>query len=322
MLNIKERETQSLALPCEIALFFASEFCTQKKSPSNFTDPFAFLPEQKNLHWKKGSPREQMLMLRSPAPAHTHFYTEQNFDKALTRDELNTISQMYGLPDDLLFYQWHKENQGTCQKRSQKGAAGCFQFLKATAEQFKLIQGRKDYRKNPYASADAAARYLTWLLVLLYGEDAKPDNWEQLRHALAAYNAGHRHVNKDGNIQIPTFTETQRYVFEIEELTTGRAILVQRGDTLAKLSERTGFSEEALLRANPNFTSNQTLKASMFVQLPDPETGLSKVLVTRGVTLAKIQRGTGASLESLLETNDLKEGDLLHVGQILMIPPI
>lgn len=324
ILNHEDHSKHSTTPPCETALFLASDICSPKISFADYSEPFDFIPqpEVNMLPWKKGTPREQMLALRSPTLEHKHFYTESYAEKKLSREKLNEISQLYGLPDDLLFYQWQKENQGTCQKTSKKGAAGCFQFLKATAEQFQLIQGKKDYRRNAHASADTAARYLAWLLVLLYGEDAAPDNWEQLRHALAAYNAGHRHVNRDGNLKIPTFTETQRYVFEIEELTRGRAILVNRGETLYQISERTGFSEDALLRANPTFTNNKMLKSNMFVQLPDPETGLSKVLVTRGVTLAKIHSGTGASIESLLETNDLKEGDLLHIGQILMIPPL
>lgn len=279
-------------------------------------------PKVETYPWSNGSLRDRLKALESPPDIHREFF-KSSFNKVpLGRDALNSISRVYGLPEDLLYYQWHEENRGTCEATSHKGASGCFQFLPATAEQFGLIQDGKDYRKNAYASADAAARYLLWLLFLMYDESADPSNWEQLRHALAAYNAGYKKVNVNGSPRIPSFTETQRYVYKIEELATGRATLVEEGESLDLLSQRTGIDVEALLRANPEVTNESVIAPGTFVQLPDPETGLSKVLITRGMTLSEIHRGTGASVEDLMQANDLSTSASLQVGQIIVIPPL
>lgn len=270
--------------------------------------------------WQQWPAQEALARLKHPPVAHSAFFSRTAKRDMLDKPTLNQISRHYGLPDDILYFQWFKENRGECQQTSHKGAAGCFQFMKQTAIQFNLIQGKEDHRRSPSASADTAARYLSWLLVLFYGDEANPADWTQLRHALAAYNAGHRYVNRNGTLSIPSFTETQRYVYEIEELTTGRALLVKWGDTLEKISKRTGLSVQTLLRANPDITHNHSLKANTMLLLPDPQTGMSKVLITRGMTLSHIQRGTGVSLQELIRANKLVKPDTLHIGQFIFVP--
>lgn len=273
-------------------------------------------------YWKKLESNEALKALVEPPLAHKSWFDKNANKKVLDKKGLSAISRYYGFPDDLLYFMWFKETQGSCLAVSQKGASGCFQFMPDTAKQFGLMTDKHDLRSRPDASADTAARYLSWLLVLLYADNADPKNWEQLRHALAAYNAGHRNVNRSGEIKIPSFTETLRYVHDIEELTLGRATIVQWKDTLDKLSERTGVDKELLLRANLELKDDKSLRANTIVYLPDPNNGYSKVLITRGMTLYQIQRDTGVTVAELIKTNRLSKPDTLKVGQLIYIPVV
>jgi soluble lytic murein transglycosylase-like protein len=81
--------------------------------------------------------------------------------------------------------------------RSKRGAVGLMQLMPATASRFGV--------SNPYdpkQNVHAGARYLKFLM----------DRFGQnIRLALAAYNAGEEAVERNGR-QIPPFTETMAYV--------------------------------------------------------------------------------------------------------------
>jgi soluble lytic murein transglycosylase-like protein len=80
---------------------------------------------------------------------------------------------------------------------SKRGAVGLMQLMPATATRFGV--------SNPYdptQNVHAGARYLKFLIDR-FGQD--------VRLALAAYNAGEDAVDRNGG-QIPPFTETQAYV--------------------------------------------------------------------------------------------------------------
>lgn len=272
--------------------------------------------------WQRLKSTEALRALKSPPVIHQHWFADKAPAQQLDKSTLKKISETYGFPSSLLYFMSFKESKGRCDVVSHKGAEGCFQFMPETAEQFGLIRDDKDLRIRPLASADTAARYLAWLMVLFYADNADPQNWEQLRHALAAYNAGHRKVHREGKLSVPSFTETLMYVHDIEELTKGRATVVRWGDTLDKLSARTGVDKVALLRANIELKDDESLRANTVVYLPDPTSGMSKVLVTRGMTLSKIQRDTGVSIKELIQANRLERPDSIKVGQLIYVPAL
>ena len=130
-----------------------------------------------------------------------------------TEEDLNKIGQRYHLPEGLLFAMFWKESQYKCNKESEKGADGCFQFIKGTAIKMGLLTDDYDYRANPWISADAAARYLAWNFKFLNLSNPKnPENW---KFAVAAYNAGPNKIKHDKGLRIPLYTETQYYVEDI-----------------------------------------------------------------------------------------------------------
>lgn len=258
--------------------------------------------------------------LKSPSEKHLHYYQSDN--PVVDRKTLRNISSYYGLPPELLYYQNYMESNGQClNAASKKGAVGCFQFLEATAKEFGLVTDSGDYRTRAAASADAAARYMLWLAIVMYGEQADLGNWEQLRHVLAAYNAGYAVVTKSGTPQIPTYVETVNYVTKIESLVKGDAVIVRSGETLEALSERVGVSVETLLRSNVSITGPKELRTGMVLLLPDSD-GMSRVVVRKGMNLYSIHRRTGVSLEQLSLANGLGKNNTIQTGTVLLIPSV
>lgn len=264
--------------------------------------------------------KENADLLKSPLLVHRDFYTQEYINKSLSKDDMNKISRVYGLPDDLLFYQNHIESGGMCpEKPNSKGAVGCFQFLPDTAKEFGLINKQGDFTTSIYASADAAARYMTWLGVLLYGDQADFSDWDQVRHILASYNAGYMRVKNKNSLKIPPFYETVRYVSLIEDLVKERAVIVRKGDTLRDISYRTNVAVRALLRGNPNVTGDFDLKAGDVLSLPDSN-GMTRMVVRSGMSLYEIKKRTGVSISEMVAANQLNNEGVIRTASILKIP--
>jgi len=257
--------------------------------------------------------------LKKPHLANQQYFSESYSYKTPTKAELNKISRVYGVPDNVLYYQMMKESRGkVMDKHNAKGALGYFQFLDKTAKQMGLLTPEKDWRTNAYASADASARYLLWNIALLNGEGASLDDEDSLKFALAAYNAGHKRLMRNGQTRLPRFYETINYVNDIVSLSRDNAILIQPGDTLEKISARVGLSVEVLLESNHKVKRNQDLKAHEVFHLPD-EDGYSRVVIKRGMSLFSIQNGTGISIDEIRKANELS-GDVILVADVMKLP--
>ena len=231
---------------------------------------------------------------------------------------LKAISRSYGLPEYTSYYQMMLEGRGKPhENKNHAGAKGYMQFLDGTAREFGLLTNDVDYRVNPYASVDAACRYLVWIGQLLYGDDVDMGDMDVLEHALAAYNAGHRRVYVNGNVRVPRFYETIRYTQNIIDLLKGSATLIMPNETLQSIAERTGFSIEVLMQSNFDVTSERDLKAYEVLQLP--ENGVSKLIIKKGMSLSLIQRRTGATISEIKSLNNLSS-DVIYQSDVLMIP--
>lgn len=112
--------------------------------------------------------------------------------------EFGALEGKYGLPAGLLSSVSATESGGDPLAASPKGAKGPFQFMDGTARDLGL-KGMDVY--DPHKSADAAARYLRYLLDATGGD---------LEKALASYNWGLGNVQKKGMDNLPS--ETRNYV--------------------------------------------------------------------------------------------------------------
>lgn len=112
--------------------------------------------------------------------------------------EFGALEGKYDLPAGLLSSVSATESGGDPYAVSPKGAKGPFQFMDGTARDLGL-KGMDVY--DPHKSADAAARYLRYLLDATGGD---------LEKALASYNWGLGNVQKKGMDNLPS--ETRNYV--------------------------------------------------------------------------------------------------------------
>ncbi|VED50025.1 lytic transglycosylase, catalytic [Raoultella terrigena] len=118
------------------------------------------------------------------------------FLQAMT-GEFGALEGKYGLPAGLLSSVSATESGGDPYAVSPKGAKGPFQFMDGTAKDLGL-KGRDVY--DPHKSADAAARYLRYLLDATGGD---------LEGALMAYNGGIGKLQRNGKDGMPL--ESRQY---------------------------------------------------------------------------------------------------------------
>lgn len=112
--------------------------------------------------------------------------------------EFGALEGKYSLPAGLLSSVAATESGGDPFAESKAGAKGLFQFMPGTAKDMGL-KGRDVY--DPHKSAEAAAKYLRWLMDATGGD---------LEKALASYNWGLGNVQKKGMDNLPS--ETRNYV--------------------------------------------------------------------------------------------------------------
>lgn len=115
---------------------------------------------------------------------------------------VDAVAPTTGLEPQLLVAVIAAESGFRARAVSPKGAQGLMQLMPATARRFGVADPF-----DPEQNVRGGARYLTELLAL-FNDD--------LRLALAAYNAGEHAVLRHGR-SIPPYPETQRYVARVME---------------------------------------------------------------------------------------------------------
>ncbi len=138
--------------------------------------------------------------------------------------EFGALEGKYDLPAGLLSSVAATESGGDPFAESKAGAKGLFQFMPGTAKDMGL-KGRDVY--DPHKSAEAAAKYLRWLMDATGGD---------LEKTLASYNWGLGNVQKKGMDNLPS--ETRNYVPKVMAgmrpgagMAVDRAMPVQSGAT-------------------------------------------------------------------------------------------
>jgi soluble lytic murein transglycosylase len=119
----------------------------------------------------------------------------------------------YGLQPELLAAVIYQESRFKADAKSASGAIGLMQLLPRTAQGIALRTGGSRFRVADLYTPELNVRYGSWYLRHLL------DKYDDEEFALAAYNAGQRHVDRwrrDGvGIQ---FAETRDYVERVQEL--------------------------------------------------------------------------------------------------------
>lgn len=241
--------------------------------------------------------------------------------RKISKDDIDQIGFKYGVPDNLLYSMLLVESGGDCDAVSHKGAKGCFQFMDDTAKMFGLLTSTgKDYRDNPYASADAAARYLVWMhkhLGQRLGEDWNINNLEDWKTAVEGYNSGHNTVlNKYGYDEHP-YKETREYQEKVLMLATGKGHYVKKNELLSDIASQYGIDYGTLVAMNLGLNNNN-IKAGTVVSVDTDREVFWEV--EPGDYVYRIASKTGVPAQTLLAYNELDPKDKLKVGDRLKIP--
>jgi LysM repeat protein len=253
---------------------------------------------------------------------------DKDLDKIPSEEELNEIGNFYNLPDKLLYALMMKDSQGRNHLISKKNAKGAFQFIKSTAIEFNLIETDsnkkiiEDHRTNPWLSADASARYLSWIFNHLTPE-LSPNNIDNYKYTLAGYNAGISKVKiVNGNRTIPNYSETKDYINKITEFTKGNLYLVKKGETLEKIAKKVGVDHKTISKLNNNI-KNINLKYKSFILINDkkPLNDYVSYIIRKGDTLHEISNYNKDNLNLILSINNIKS-DIIITGQTIKIPKI
>lgn len=104
-------------------------------------------------------------------------------------------------------------------------------------------------------------------------------------------------------------------------------ITVRRGNTLSELAIRYNTSYQYLARINSIVNPNliyvgQRIKVPVLTNNEIHDTSHRLYIVRRGNTLTQIAREYGVTIESIVELNDIKNPNLIYVGEVLRIRTI
>ena len=134
------------------------------------------------------------------------YYKEFKKNKKLFSPYIDQAASKHRVDSKLIHAVIQTESYYNPIVKSRAGAVGLMQLMPATAKRF----GVKN-RQSPEQNINAGTKYLRILL----------DQFDNdLRLALAAYNAGEGTVKRYGN-KIPPYPETQRYVEKVLKLYKG-----------------------------------------------------------------------------------------------------
>ncbi len=121
-------------------------------------------------------------------------------NKARFSDMIDAVAIKTRLYPELLHAVIKAESAYDPNAVSRAGAVGLMQLMPQTATRFGVTN-----RRDPKANVEGGARYLRGLLTFYHNN---------IKLALAAYNAGEKAVEKYGN-KIPPYRETQNYVKKV-----------------------------------------------------------------------------------------------------------
>ena len=189
------------------------------------------------------------------------------------------------------------------------------------------------YNAKAVFSKELASNYPIWVADYFVEEPEDNGKWETW--VGFQYTDRGRIEGIKGNVDRDYFTEGIFLddISRIPEDTTEdkeqnfKYITVKRGDTLSKIAEEYNTSYRYLARindiANPNIIYvGEKVKVPVLEHNKIHDTSHRLYIVRSGNTLTGISREYGVSIESIVELNDIKNPNLIYVGEVLRIPTI
>lgn len=290
---------------------FSFPLIDEKSNEIVFCDDkdFESLPTRKELY------SFTLKELKSPTKLGIDFIKNQKGSPS--NESLNKLSEIYNLPNGLLYSVMLKESSGLAWAESHKGAKGLFQFIPSTAKDFGLITENNDYRTDEWRSAEAAARYLSWLFIYLHKDKEKSDinNYE---YVLAAYNAGLSKVKKGNKLQIPNYKETKDYIKYIIGHVNGDFYIIKKGDLLHKIAKSNKLTNSEIKKLNEG-VSQQNLKAGAYLLVNKSSKYYNQYTVKKGDSLYALSVKYDVAIDDIKFANNLSN-NIIGIGQKITIP--
>jgi len=205
------------------------------------------------------------------------------------KSTMERIFRAAGLPAELVLLA-AVESGFNNTARSHRGAAGIWQFTRATARKYMTVNRRRDDRLNPIRSTRAAARLLSEYYQLLGG-------WPL---AITAYNYG---INGTLRAAEAHDNDYEKIVENYDGARFGFAVRNYYAEFLAALEVDRNQS-----RYFPGIENEAAIAPP------------SRYRVKRGDTLSHIARRFGVGLKWLMRVNGVRHPRRLRAGRILLIP--
>jgi len=265
--------------------------------------------------------------------------------------EIKDIFANYGLPLELAYLP-HIESSFDVKARSKVGAAGIWQFTRATGQDFLRVTEAVDERLDPIVAADAAARYLSnsynklqsWPLALTaynYGTNGML----RAKNALGGYERIFREY-EEGYFKFAArnfyseFLAALRVAKRLEndsamarhQPQTSRRHAVARSSYIGEIERVTGVDRQEIGRHNPALlppilAGKAPIPQGHQLRLPAKKRNAAGLAakatvhhVQAGETATAIAKRYKVSLSQLMQVNSLTSDEALIAGQRLAIP--
>lgn len=189
------------------------------------------------------------------------------------------------------------------------------------------------YNARETFDEELARRYPIWVADYFVEEPANNGKWSSW--VGFQYSDRGRINGIDGNVDLDKFTrgillnDTSKIPTDTTEDTSQEfeTITVRRGDTLSKIARKYNTSYQYLARINdirnPNIISvGEKLKVPTFDHDRIHDTSHKLHIVKRGDTLTKIAREYDTTIKDIVELNDIRNPNLIYVGEVLRINTI
>jgi len=117
-----------------------------------------------------------------------------------------------------------------------------------------------------------------------------------------------------------SYKKSKRTKIRIVTTGTTTTYKVRRGDSLAKISKRTGVNQKTLMLANGLKNANRIYPGQKLrLKMPNYKSASKTYKVRRGDSLAKIAKRTGVNQKTLMAANNLRNKNKIYPGQKLRL---